>query len=356
MERLLSSRYANDGKSIVRLNPYQRKLRDQVKAKVESGKYATETVICAVCDGSEADTIARKDRYGLEFSVVICRNCGLIFTSPRMTAGAYAEFYDNEYRGLYHGYEDVSSDLFAHGQNVGADIAQFFALNGQNLAGKRVLDVGCGAGGTLAYLRDHLDCDVLGLELGSTAAEWGRQNHRVPIQISDIATASLPWKPDVVIYSHVFEHILDLGRECRLVREILADEGILYIAIPGVKNIRKAFEWNFLRLLQNAHTYHFTLTSLSNVMEKNGFRLVSGDEQATALFRAGTPGVEFRSDYADAMRYLKATERLFPVMGKLVLFRRSFIALTVELLKKLHLAGLFKPLAAKLGFKLANPQ
>ncbi len=296
------------------LNPLQRDLRDQVEGKVRSGAYGVEFVRCDVCEASGGVPLAEKDRYGLSFRVVICPGCGLIYTNPRMTRAAYAAFYDNEYRPLYHGTEATADELSAGQVTRAQQIAAFFHEHALKLEGLRVLEVGCGAGGTLAHLRDHFGCQVDGCDFGSEGIRYAAERHGLKLHVGDVESIALKWQPDLILYSHVFEHILDVPRECRLIRRTLSDHGLVYIEAPSVKNIRTAYGWDFLRLLQNAHTYHFTLTTLTNVMRKHGFELTVGTEVVRTLFRKSEPSSEYVNDYASVMGFLRRTEQFRPLV------------------------------------------
>ena len=85
--------------------------------------------------------------------------------------------------------------------------------------------------------------------------------------------------------------------------------------------------------MQNAHTYHFTLRSLSNVLAANGFSLVTGDEYVRAVFRKCAIPADrdvFQSDFADVMNYLRFTERA----RFCYYLRPSLLFRPVKLLKK----------------------
>jgi len=340
----ISKRYIDDGRATLRLNDLQTRLRDQVAEKVALGLYKFENTVCCVCgDDAEMETLAEKDRYGLKLPVVICSDCGLIFSNPRMNQDSYASFYNSEYRELYHGHDSPIDELFTSGLKSGKRIARFLSEMGKDLRQKRILEVGCGAGGILAHFRDHYDCDVVGCDFGSEGIRYGVENHSLSLQVGDLDSVTLQWKPDIVIYSHVFEHILDLNAECTKVKDRLHDEGYVYIEVPSVKNIRNTYGWDFLRLLQNAHTYHFTLKTLQNVMTRNGFRLQAGNEFVKALFVKGSPNMNVENDHDDVMRFLTHTERLRSSYE----FARQVKALVVRFLGVLGLSEITKRILGK---------
>ena len=72
--------------------------------------YATQSVQpvaeCNLCGGERFVVLAHRDRYGYSAQAPACRQCGLVFLNPVMTADAYREFYTRVYRPLvsaYHG-------------------------------------------------------------------------------------------------------------------------------------------------------------------------------------------------------------------------------------------------------------
>ncbi len=307
---LLRPRYRFDGVSCIKLNRTQIEARNAFLRDYESGQYPLETVPCAACVGQEFRTLSQKDRYGLPLSVVICQNCGLIQTNPRMTSSAYEKFYNTAYRRLYVGDAEPTENFFDTQKFQGKRIANFIQNETQQpLRGLRVLEVGCGAGGILHFLRD-LGAEVRGCDLGEEYLLYGVNKYGLPLTRGGIRSLPDTETYDLIIYSHVFEHVLDLSSELREVSKRMSADGMLYIEVPGVKNIMNAYRSDFLRLLQNAHVFHFSLKSLRNVVESAGFELVSGSEFVRSLWkRSSDPTTCIESDYEDVVRWLEIAER-----------------------------------------------
>ena len=95
--------------------------------------------------------------------------------------------------------------------------------------------------------------------------------------------------------------------EIATIRSMLKPGAFVHIEVPSVKNLWKPYQGDFLRLLQNAHTYHFSLRSLTNLFSREGFRLVGGDEAARGLFALGG-GAGITNDHTAAMRHLRRAE------------------------------------------------
>ncbi|OGV41903.1 MAG: hypothetical protein A2X46_17780 [Lentisphaerae bacterium GWF2_57_35] len=308
---MLGKRFEYNGRSWLPLNQLQSELRAQIEGKLKDGIYRFEDVPCCICDGRDFEALSTRDRYGLYMPVVICRQCGLIQTNPRMTQESYSEFYNAEYLQLYMGEEIPRPYFFASQLEKGRRIFAYLSTQplSKPLATMSVLEVGCGAGGILHYFKQQ-GCSVQGIDLGAENVAFGRERYGLNLSRGTIADVRWDVPPDLIIYSHVLEHVLQPNNELQQVRRILPDDGVLYVELPGVKDVRKSCDREFLRYLQNAHTYHFTLTSLKNLLQRNGFELIAGSESINSVFRKrkGEASPAIVNDCPDAMSYLRSNE------------------------------------------------
>ena len=124
---MLSKRFKYDGKPSINLNELQVRMKKQIEKKIEESEYSFEDVSCCVCDGRDFEILSEKDRYGLSVPVVICKDCGLIQTNPRMTQESYNRFYEIEYRKLYHGKDALANtdDFFKSEYKHGGDLSVY---------------------------------------------------------------------------------------------------------------------------------------------------------------------------------------------------------------------------------------
>jgi len=283
---MLNKRYKNDGKNLEILNELQIQAKKDIEGKIKNKTYTFETIICPVCNNAYKFMIlAKKDRYGLECTTVICKKCGLLITNPRMTQLSYNEFYDKEYRKLYSASEISTDNFFNEQYSHGLSICNFIKshLKLDDFNNKYIVEIGCGAGGILKAFRDE-GANVQGFDLGKYYLNYGKEKYNLLLNYGSIHDSDFNKSPDIIIYSHVFEHILDLEKELLKIRQISNENTIIYIEVPGVLNIHNAYG-DFLLYLQNAHTYHFSLKSLNNLFSNYGFGLVKGDEYVMAIFK-----------------------------------------------------------------------
>jgi SAM-dependent methyltransferase len=315
---MLNKRFANDQISILKLNDVSLEAKKIIEDKIKQGIYTFEQVRCCICNSDNFEHLADKDRYGLYVPTVICKDCGLVQTNPRMTQKSYEEFYDNEYRKLYGGLESSPKTLFENQYNTLGERIHSFLTNSLkiDLKNELIVEVGCGAGGTLKYFRDQ-GSEVFGLDLGLKEVEYGRKEHKLDLEYGTIEKLKLLGRiPRIVIYCHVLEHVMNPIEELKKLKQYIGSETFIYIEVPGVKNLTQSYDENFLLYLQNAHLYHFTLNTLSGIAVLAGFKLVKGDESIYSIFIQNSLLSEkkFKNEYPSTIKFLKYLEiaRLLP--------------------------------------------
>lgn len=319
-------RLVNDGKPLLHLNKLQCQTKIDIETKINSGRYVFENISCVVCKEKNFKLLGSKDRYGLYFPVEICNNCGLVQTNPRMNQDSYNEFYNIEYRKLYGGKMEPDDRFFMFQKEFGRRIYKF--LEGYKLidsSSKFILEVGCGAGGILSLFQDR-NHRVLGIDLGEKYVEFGKSRYGLNLKVGTLQNTHISEAPDIIIYSHVFEHILDLETELDAIIAIMGRETILYFGVPGLKNLNINYKSNIQRYFQNAHTYHFTLESLNNVMLSKGFVMIEGNQNVMAAYRYTGEQKKYISDFNEVMDYIRQTEKN--------LFRKNIKENSQNLLKK----------------------
>jgi len=355
---VIFDRLRDDGRATLRLNSLQLKMRSQVLDKIRSGAYPLESPPCPICDGADFRKLAEKDRYGIPQPVVACRACGLVQSRPRMTQAAYDEFYNVEYRKLYVGKETASGDFFRREVSAGKKIISYLSGAGTGDILRRdpalVVEVGCGAGGILLPFRER-GCRVLGLDLGEEYLALGRRKYGLDLRRGTLDASLLPRKADLIIYNHVIEHILDPIAELNRARNCLAAGGAIYIAVPGVKWLYNSYRMDFLRLLQNAHVWHFTLTTLSNLCRKAGLHVTSGEERVQMIVEPGDVSRQPENDFPAVIEYLIGVEGERKKLGQ----RAVILLQTLPFREKLaRVAGILriKPLLKRLVFNREPPK
>ena len=321
---MLSKRFKNNGRAIFNLNKLQRDTINQLRKKVEKNIYQFEKIPCCVCNSENFELLSEKDRYGLYSPVVICKDCGLIQQNPRMNQESCNEFYDKEQKKIYGGEDTPTDNYFERQYKKGEKIFRYLKENlAVDLVNLKILEIGCSAGGILYYFQQKGN-KIQGYDLASDYVEFGRKNYNLNLNVGTIKDISLNYNPDIIIYSHTLEHILNPVKELTQLKKVCDSNGYIYIEVPGVRSLFPG-RMDFLRMLQNAHVYYFTLTTLKNVLKKAGYEFLCGDESIHSIFKPSLLDLkndyQIENDYKKIMFFLKNVENFRVVIDFFGLFK-----------------------------------
>lgn len=113
----------------------------------------------------------------------------------------------------------------------------------------RVLEVGCGTGDTLNYLKQHGRCDWAGgIELVSSAAAIAESRIDLLIE-GNIEAMKLPFENgslDVILCLDILEHLVDPWSVVHKLDKLLKPGGVLIASIPNVRHCRLVIPLLFL--------------------------------------------------------------------------------------------------------------
>ena len=178
-----------------------------------------ERIPCPLCGGHESDVqLSTHDRLldlPGQYDYVRCRACGLTYVHPQPAWPERKVHYALAYRG-YHRLESEPSELqrlsMAYGLHKRCRIVAKYVHGG------RLLDVGCGGGDFVGWVRAHRGWEAYGLERVAQMARAARKRYGPRIVLGDslqLGFASAFF--DVVTLWTVLEHVTDPAqclREC----------------------------------------------------------------------------------------------------------------------------------------------
>lgn len=122
--------------------------------------------------------------------------------------------------------------------------------------GMRVLDIGCGWGGTALFAAERYGVSVVGITVSEEQVKHGRQlceGHDVEIRLQDYRR--LEGRFDRVLSLGMFEHVgyKNYDTFLRTVRSHLADDGLLLLHTIGVnRSARRASAWTDRYIFPNS--------------------------------------------------------------------------------------------------------
>ncbi|MBI5245107.1 MAG: class I SAM-dependent methyltransferase [Elusimicrobia bacterium] len=207
------------------------------------------------------------------FRVQQCSDCGLGRTVPALRAEELGKYYPE----TYYGRENVRFNFVIEW------LVRLFRWRRARLLRRLappgpVLDVGCGRGFILSYLK-ALGCEAHGTEL-SDAAAWHARNV-LGLEVSSGDFLSFPRGPgryNAVIFWHTLEHLPQPFEALALARDILKTGGLLVAAVPNFESDQaRLFGRHWFHLDIPRHFTHFSRRAIEALLSRLGFRIVRLD-------------------------------------------------------------------------------
>lgn len=207
------------------------------------------------CGGKDYSIVATATRHRNHFDIVQCEQCGTLRMNPYLSDASIEKYYKEVYGPVKRG--DVEPDaLFTRQSKTSGKLLAMLAPHMPK--GGKVLDYGSGAGGRMeafkqagydVYLQDF-DKNYLNYGLAKGMKEFTK----------DV-------KYDMVIFSHVIEHINHPVEFLKNLSDLLAPNGKIYLEVPLIENTKNGLLGDF----HLAHKFYFTSESLSYLGHMAGF-------------------------------------------------------------------------------------
>jgi SAM-dependent methyltransferase len=319
LSRFLKSQYG------IKWTDISSKLRSSLLAELES-------VPCNLCGRDEFQPVARRDKYRLPLTTVMCKGCGLLYLNPRPTAVAYGKFYQEggQQDSIYHRRVELDAveDLltFYYGPDFVMDhekraaLARFMAdegvdarrkkqrsdgkraketaaPNGKHILpelnyyalqiyeaakefvpmGGRVFEAGASMGKMLQPWKELHNCEATGIEPKIEAVREAKIRRGLDLMQGFANDPKIPKNAyDLVLNIRTINHMLDPLGDLRNAWHWLKAGGILLVDVQDaiVETGYQGFERYSIEI---DHPYMFTLNTMTTFLNKAGFEVVRGD-------------------------------------------------------------------------------
>ena len=251
----------------------------------------TDHAACAACDGEEVAEVSTVGRNGIAVRNVACVECGLVFVTPRPTPEAMAEFYRSQYRAEHvepMQMRDGSMALPGTPEYEDARVYRVEGLAANALGsglvrpGDRVLDVGCRRGDVLMAMNRSVPIYMHGIEpdvKSSQEAELrGITMHNGVMETFEPGHLRFDQIQTFNVLNRIYDPLAALVR----LRSWLKSGGRLVIEVPDVDQPHGGLGFFF----QYPHLYSFSAQSLSALLVRAGFRVVTVGQGKTLVVLA----------------------------------------------------------------------
>ena len=233
---------------------------------------------CPVCHCLSANVLhhqafALADDHPLPkaFDVVQCQECTFVYADTAATESDYDTYYAD-----YSKYADPTtstgggSNAFDKNrlEKMAADISEHLPHREW-----RIVDIGCANGGALHALQSLGYHHLLGVDPSPDCVKNTKELFDSPALLGHLS--ALPCEEasaDLIILSHVLEHVLNLSGAISKLKAILAPEGFVYVEVPNASMYEQCLVSPF-QDFNTEHINHFSVQTLENVFSTNGFAM-----------------------------------------------------------------------------------
>lgn len=213
------------------------------------------------------------DISGDAFTINKCKSCKAFYLAPPPTSEQLSRAYDDSYYGsgeekFKEGVIEKMLDYFR--RKRAKTLCRF--LGGQG----KVLDIGCGNGKFLSFVKQQGSFGIYGIEPEGGSA---RRAEKIPgihlkkgfLKKGDFAPESL----DGITLFHVFEHLSEPRQTLEIISEIMKKDGILMMSFPNIDSFQsRVFKGKWLHLDPPRHLFFFSPEDFKLEMQKFGFEIL----------------------------------------------------------------------------------
>jgi 2-polyprenyl-3-methyl-5-hydroxy-6-metoxy-1,4-benzoquinol methylase len=196
--------------------------------------HETEPVgACNLCGSADLVELSRRDRYGYPASLWMCRQCGLGFLSPRLTAEEYGAFYEDVYRPLvsaFHGRRIDAETVQDDQRGYAAELVELLRASLPSSPAS-LIDVGGSTGIVSAAVREAFGSAVTVLDPAPAELEVAAAAGMETIAgfVEDFDPGARRW--DLVLLCQTIDHLLDARGTLESMRWMTADDGHAFVDV-----------------------------------------------------------------------------------------------------------------------------
>lgn len=225
---------------------------------------------CILCGSANRTVLYSRN----EWKVYKCIECNLGVLDPQPDNEELANLYQQEYfqshynNELIPGSPEMEKRLSQERHRL--RFFQKFKKKGN------VLDIGCGRGYFLLACREQ-GYKVEGIDVSADVANYVRSNLKIKVHVGEVSNVKLPERTfDIITLWHSLEHTADPNVYIKNARKWLKDDGILVVDVPNYEGHDALKTWNDWQGWSIPyHFYHFTEDSLTCLLHKHGFAVIS---------------------------------------------------------------------------------
>jgi len=227
---------------------------------------------CPLCQSHKIISTISSEDYSISkepFEIWQCTQCNFLFTQNIPDEESIGSYYASE---EYISHSDTKKGLVNRLYHIARKImlGRKYRLINKISSGKTLLDIGCGTGYFLNYMKDK-GFQTLGLEINEQARNFGKQHFGLNILHPEkLLNGEINQKFKVITLWHVLEHLYQPRLYLQKISAILDKDGILILALPNPDSFDGKFYKKFWAGYDvPRHIWHFTPQTIAKLTSAN---------------------------------------------------------------------------------------
>jgi 2-polyprenyl-3-methyl-5-hydroxy-6-metoxy-1,4-benzoquinol methylase len=205
------------------------------------------------------------------FNLEQCQSCGFVATNPRPADHDLPRYYQSP---AYISHSDISTNLIDKVYKVSRNFTlkwKYDLVHRHSLAKpSSLLDFGCGTGAFLQKCQQR-KMIVSGVEPAEAARAQATRNAKTKIYSS---VHELSGSFDIITLWHVLEHVSDLNGTIKKLKNTLAENGTMFIAVPNLNSDdAKAYGEYWAAYDVPRHLWHFSRNTMKQLLTSHQLKL-----------------------------------------------------------------------------------
>ena len=141
---------------------------------------------------------------------------------------------------------------------------------------ENVLDIGCGNGRFLGFLKKYGDFNIYGTELDGNSAARAKRVEGLNLKVGMLEKGDFPKNNfQAITMFHVFEHLSHPVEMLDTIDEVLCPGGALVISFPNIAGLQsELFKGKWLHLDPPRHLFFFAPEDFIKLMETRGYKVL----------------------------------------------------------------------------------
>ena len=232
---------------------------------------------CPICNSSVFSEFLITQDYFLtkkKFVISQCTECGFKFTNPRPALDDLPKYYEStEYISHSNADKGLVNKIY--------QIVRTYTLKSKErlinsfITEGQILDIGCGTGEFLNKMQQN-SFIATGIEPNQDARKHAKRKYGLAVydEVDIIGLSKNHF--NVITLWHVLEHVFYLNERIAQLKELIAKDGILVVALPNPSSWDAKHYGKFWAAYDcPRHLYHFDQPSVKKIFNDHGFEVVN---------------------------------------------------------------------------------